>query len=926
MTVPAASPTPDLRLPAAPVLVLGAAGGVALSPDGVLESFDLAGLPDRLDGPPPVVCHARHVARRARRDSILAFDVLELFAFVHPARFCVPTPRGLAEALGLPVPGSLEDAAPRLLDAAGRLLRDLAAPGREEASDPAGIAWFMGQGGWPWAPFVLAALGRPGGDGGDGGRACQVWHRLPEWQGEAPPPPPGQEPVTPAEARRRLAALLGAFAEDRPQQADYASAVTHAFAPRAATDAPNMVLAEAGTGVGKTLGYLAPASLWAEKNKAPVWISTFTRNLQHQIDRELDRLYDDAADKAGRVVLRKGRENYLCLLNLEEAVGGATMSPRHAPAIGLMARWTAATRDGDMTGGDFPGWLTELVGRGRSLGLADRRGECVYSACRHYNRCFIERSVRKARRARIVVANHALVLVQAALGGVDDTQLPGRYVFDEGHHLFDAADAAFAGHLSGRETAELRHWLLGSETGGRSRARGLARRLEDLLGEDEAARRALLEATRAAQALPGDGWLGRLEQETFAFVEPIGPTEAFLTLVRAQVHARANGADGPYGLETEAAPPIDGLLEAAGRLDAALARLQTPLLALRDALRARLDDEAGTLDSATRVRLDALARALERRGRISLGAWRAMLRDLGKPTPAGHVDWLAVERQDGRVVDVGYYRHHVDPMAAFARAVAEPAQGLLVTSATLTDGTGNAALDWQAAEARTGAAYLAEPALRAAVPSPFDYAGRTRVLVVRDVRKDDLGQVAAAYRALFEAAGGGALGLFTAISRLRAVHARIAAPLEAAGLPLLAQHVDGMDLASLMAIFRAEEDACLLGTDAARDGIDVPGRSLRLLVFDRVPWPRPTILHRARREAFFAGEGGRRRYDDMLTRLRLKQAYGRLIRRADDRGVFVLLDPMMPSRLAGAFPEGVRLERVGLAEAAAITAAFLGEG
>ena len=139
-----------------------------------------------------------------------------------------------------------------------------------------------------------------------------------------------------------------------------------------------------------------------------------------------------------------------------------------------------------------------------------------------------------------------------------------------------------------------------------------------------------------------------------------------------------------------------------------------------------------------------------------------------------------------------------------------------------------------------------------------------------------------------------------------------------AGIDLLAQHVDGMDTGTLVDIFRAEEDACLLGTDAVRDGVDVPGRSLRLIVFDRVPWPRPDILHKARRAAF-----GKRTYDDMITRLRLKQAYGRLIRRASDSGVFVLLDPLMPSRLAGAFPSGVEVQRIGLAEAVAITKEFL---
>src|SRR6185312_13450298 len=113
------------------------------------------------------------------------------------------------------------------------------------------------------------------------------WRGLPEWTEQAPEPPPGNLPVDEADARRRLAELLGEQAEARPQQADYAAAVSAAFRPRQAPEEPQMVLAEAGTGVGKTLGYIAPASLWAEKNQGAVWISTFTRNLQHQITGEL---------------------------------------------------------------------------------------------------------------------------------------------------------------------------------------------------------------------------------------------------------------------------------------------------------------------------------------------------------------------------------------------------------------------------------------------------------------------------------------------------------------------------------------------------------------------------------------------------------------------------------------------------------------
>ena len=101
-----------------------------------------------------------------------------------------------------------------------------------------------------------------------------------------------------------------------------------------------------------------------------------------------------------------------------------------------------------------------------------------------------------------------------------------------------------------------------------------------------------------------------------------------------------------------------------------------------------------------------------------------------------------------------------------------------------------------------------------------------------------------------------------------------------------------------------------------------PGRSLQLIVFDRV-WPRPDILHRARKDAHRAAGHGTNAYDDMLTRFRLKLAVGRLVRRADDRGVFVMLDNRLPSRLLTAFPPGVSIQRVGLADAIAETRDFL---
>jgi ATP-dependent DNA helicase DinG len=901
-------------VPRAPALVAGLARAAWLTPDGELMELAPEEAAVRARNTAPILVHAPATARRLGIDRFPALDLLELFAFVRPAQFCLPTPRGLAAAVGVTPGHDIASDALSLFAATQVLLGELVDASTESdlRTRLVGLARIMTRGGWRWGGAALAALGdAPEAFQHDRATApLHVWNALAEWAEFAPPTPAESWPVEPVEARARLVKMLGVDAEPRPQQADYASATSAAFMPRDEEERPRFVLVEAGTGVGKTLGYLAPATVWAEKNDGPVWISTYTRNLQHQIDRELDRLFPDATEKQRKVVIRKGRENYFCLLNYEEALATLGTRPQDAVALGLMARWVSVTRDGDMVGGDFPAWLADLVGRARTRGLADRRGECIYSSCAHYRKCFVEKTIRRARRAEIVIANHALVMYQAALGGVDDTNLPTRYVFDEGHHVFDAADGAFSAYLSGEETHDLRRWLLGRE-GGSSRARGLKARCGELIAGDEQAVTALENILRAARALPGEQWLSRLAGN------PVGPAEAFLALVRQQVRARAEPGEDTYGIEADTSPPIEGLVAAAQALDAALARLAEPITVLIQRLKTMLEDEADTLDSAARIRIESIVRSLSRRGLDKLVAWRAMLASLGSETPEEFVDWFSIDRLDGREIDVGLHRHWVDPTIPFAASVVEPAHGVLVTSATLTDGTGDPETDWRAAEARTGARHLPE-ASHASVPSPFDYARQTRVLVVKDVRGTDPAQLAAAYRALFVAAGGGALGLFTAISRLRAVHARIASAMEDEGLPLYAQHVDGMDTGTLIDIFRAEEDACLLGTDAVRDGVDVPGRSLRLIVFDRVPWPRPDILHRARKAEF-----GGPAYDDMLTRLRLKQAFGRLVRRADDTGVFVLLDPRLPSRLCGAFPPGVEVQRIGLAEAVQITREFL---
>jgi ATP-dependent DNA helicase DinG len=906
---------PVPQIAALPALVPAGHGAVVC--DGACRRVGLEEARKLFRSGDALVAHAAFVAGRLKvAPGKPLYDVLELFAFVRPGTPCVPSALGIARALGLGAPDTLEDAARSLRASALKLLEDIANCPEATKAGLRPLVHTLSTAGWRWAAAIEAIVGvvelknAPL-------AGFEVWGKLPDWEDETPPGKPSSLPVALEESRARLAQLVGIAGEARPEQRAYADAASYAFAPRERAGAPRIALVEAGTGIGKTLGYLAPASLWAEKNGPGLWISTYTRNLQRQIVQEIARLYPDPVEREDKAVVRKGRENYLCLLNFEEAVKRTALAPgQRTVALALVARWVAATADGDMSGAGFPAFLAASLALGE---ITDRRGECIYAACPHYRVCFIERVVRRARVAPIVVANHALVIAQAAQDwlSVDETtdtptERRVRYVFDEGHHLFDAADSGFAALLSGAEMAELRRWVRGPEGRVRSRRRGLEERLKDLVEDSESARDALDEAVAAAGALAGEGWMSRLGS-------PHGPGEVFLAAAYSHVRARSEDKDAFYSLEAETQPLGEQTIEAAKRLGVGLKRLAVPLMRLAKSLRAQLNDKAAELEPYQRARIEVAARGLERRGRIILPAWLAMLETL--QTGEIHdefVDWFEIVREDGRDLDVGLERHWIDPTIPLANEVLAHAHGALITSATLRD-AGDGDGDWQSAEVRTGAHHLPEPPKRASFGSPFSYAEQSRVFIVRDVERRDPDALAAAYRELFLASGGGALGLFTAVRMLRAVESKIAGPLADAGLTLYAQHVDRLDTGALVDLFRSEENSCLLGTDALRDGVDVPGRSLRLVVFDKVPWPKPTILHKARRVRF--GKG----YDDLLTRLRLKQAFGRLIRGASDKGCFVILEGATPSRLLTALPELAPVLRCGLAEAAREIRGFLGE-
>src|SRR5687768_15118018 len=748
--------------------------------DGSVEAVGRGQAIARAAETPMIMLNAPLVGNRLGYPDLNGLDLLELFAFVHPARFAVPTPKGLADALGLEPPQG-EDEAARFLRAAAEALLDTLATDWPEREGAWAAAQSLYRLRWPWAGAVAQRLEQPECD------ERWLFSRLPEWEEKNGRGPPRPVRVGEQAAVERLQDLVGDQAEARLGQRDYAAAAAGIFDPRPADGRPNLLLAEAGTGIGKTLGYLAPASLWAHEADAAVWISSYTKALQRQLDREGTRLFPDAQERKRRIVIRKGRENYLCLLNLEDALQGG-FAGRAAILAQLVARWAAYSRDGDMVGGDLPGWLTSLFRRAGATALTDRRGECVYAGCPHYRRCFIERAARASQDADLVIANHALVMVNAARGR-DGGNPPTRIVFDEGHHLFDAADSTFGAALTGQETIELRRWIVGPESKSRGRRRGLAARLMDVASYDEAGALALDMAVQAAGLLPGDGWLQRIAEGM-----PFGPVEKLLAAVRGTVYARATAQDAGYGIETEMAELDGDIVAAAAPAVEALEQLMRPLMALARRLEAVLEDAPDWLDSQARARIEGAIGGLAWRTQ-TIAAWVALAARLGGPADPDFVDWLAVDRIDGREYDIGLHRHWLDPTRPLADVVLKPAHSVIVTSATLRGAEG-----WESAEARTGAAHVPGPVRRFSAPSPFDYAANSEVLIVTDVKRGDVAQLAGAYSRLIEAAEGGTLGLFTAIQRLKAVHARIADRLARAGLPLYAQHVDPIDTGTLVDI------------------------------------------------------------------------------------------------------------------------------
>lgn len=631
-----------------------------------------------------------------------------------------------------------------------------------------------------------------------------------------------------ARACREALADDGALAREiagfrtRPAQQDLSAAIADAFIER------GTLLAEAGTGTGKTFAYLVPALLSGKKTI----VSTGTRALQDQLyHRDLPRVRT-ALGVGHSSALLKGRANYLCHYRMRQAQGEPRFTSREQVAqFQRIVAWSGRTRMGDLAE------LEDLTDDSPLIPLVTSTAEnCLGTECPFFDECFVVQARQRAQAADIVVVNHHLLLADLALKqeGFGEI-LPGAeaFVIDEAHQLPELAAQFFGESLSARPLVEL-------------------------------ARDALTEARAVASAMA-------------AVQEPARELEHRVRTLRIAMDELPVRGTRRRVAES---PQVEAAFD---ELDAALAGL---LAAVQP-----LASTSPGFDSCA-------ARAIEFRGRLQ--RWRdgedasvdadaagadADEHDAPKKAADENVLWYELTARGFRLS-----RTPLDVSGPLAQHRARTQAAWVFTSATLAV---NARFEHFAIKLG-----LWQPATML-VPSPFDWS--TQALCYLPPRMPDPGSrdyqhaLVEAVRPVLEASGGRAFLLFASHRALR----ETAELLKDGPWPLFVQGEAPRGV--LLERFRASGNGVLLGAASFREGVDVAGDALSVVVIDKLPFAAPDDpVFEARLDAI-RRNGGVPFRDEQLPQavIALKQGVGRLIRTETDRGVLVLCDPRLTTKQYG---------------------------
>ena len=639
--------------------------------------------------------------------------------------------------------------------------------------------------------------------------------------------------------------------------------------------------AEAGTGVGKSLAYLLPAMAWALRNNERVVVSTNTINLQQQLmDKDIP-LVKRILGEDLKVVLVKGRRNYLCLHRLNETLDEMSLFDESDPELLSIREWARTTETGSRTDLSF---FPSEESWNRVCSEADA---CLGLRCSHREGCFVLKARREAASARILVANHHLLFSDLAFrlagSGYDDPAvLPPfrRVIFDEAHNVEKAATSFFSqsfsrfalqrflGRLHRRRSGKGR----GAAASGRERTVGHLATLSRVLGKSELSARAPLLVDEIRE---------KAEELDRACLELMGEESAILLDA------------GNLPDFAEQVGPAMGALAAAIRRFGDLCE--------------ELFDQAGAKDKSA----DFQNVIWDCKVQLARLSGIAELCDRFRSAESGRNDIFWVERIKGRPSrDERKAEEKENDSARFVitpldigplmkDAVFEPIKTAVFTSATLT-----VAGEFSFWAGRIGLDRAAprEPLLQS-FPSPFNYGENVLLGVPTDAPPPDAPQYKSFLsgfiaRALQSSRGAG-LVLFTSYSLLRETYADVQPVLAGRGIRILKQGDD--ERSRLLDAFRAEKSSVLFATDSFWEGVDAPGETLQMVILCRLPFRVPTEPVLKARMAAIEERGGNPFAELSLPDavVRLRQGFGRLMRRHDDRGVVLILDSRIVSKRYG---------------------------
>lgn len=645
----------------------------------------------------------------------------------------------------------------------------------------------------------------------------------------------------------------------------------------AAWRAGEPIAVEAPTGTGKTYAYLLAA---LERNERFV-VSTATRALQDQlVDKDIPALLGHLQMQR-RVAVLKGRENYLCLHGLNQAVQ-SQQQPAHAQALQQVARWAQSTRSGDLAELDDVRALPALLPQ-----VTASHSECLGQRCTHFDACFSNRARAAAARADVLVINHHLFFSELRhrqmLGDAHGfVPLAATVIMDEAHQLQPIGLKVLA---KGLNAADIQQYLQTVAQQSERHARGYA------------PWPALLAACDQALAHWLDASLASMAEDSASEGAALGARSALVGL-----HNRLSA--------------LVAALQAVADSAASLAQLVEQGLSLLTRLRQWGSAPAPGLvrwwDTSTMAPLGAgqamaHSRWLRQGFRESpLWLWQA-LADLRPGVQAA--TWLAP--QDSPDVEPGEW----DPSHARPRR-------WLFTSATLGQ---DAELSWFT----QGLGLQALPEADAVVASPeTDGPGRPGVRCLRlGQALDWVVQAALVVPQQLPAAdaphatraqalvvwllphilslGGRCMLLCTSNAAMQALAEALRRALANHAIDVLAQGEapKRLLLQRMRSAVASQRGQVLVGTMALWEGVDLPGNALQLLVIDKLPFPpRHDALHTARAAAMQdAGEDGFLAYTLPQTAMQLRQGVGRLLRSFSDRGLVVIADERLRTRSYGAY-------------------------